>query len=80
MGLDGAMFQQAGSILPSCNAEASQRGFFNNASDSSNSMVMLGEFQKMMEGEGLARRTYIATQIPYNGAFNNAEMQVTFGT
>jgi len=43
-------------------------------------MVMLGEFQKMMEGEGLARRTYIATQIPYNGAFNNAEMQVTFGT
>jgi len=78
MGLDGAMFQQAGSNLPSCNAEASQRGFFNNASDSSNSMVMLGEFQKMMEGEGLTR-TYNDTDS-MQGAFNNAEMQVTFRT
>ena len=78
MGLDGAMFQQAGAILPSCNAEAPQRGFFNSASDSSNSMVMLGEFQKMMEGEGLTR-TYNDTDS-MQGAFNNAEMQVTFRT
>jgi len=78
MGLDGAMFQQAGAILPSCNAEAPQRGFFNSASDSSNSMVMLGEFQKMMEGEGLTR-TYKDTES-MQGAFNNAEMQVTFRT
>lgn len=70
MGLDGTMFQQAGSILPSCNAEAPQRGFFSNASDSSNSMAMIGEYQKLMEGDTESMQ----------GAFNNAEMQVTFRT
>ncbi|OEL17695.1 hypothetical protein BAE44_0021285, partial [Dichanthelium oligosanthes] len=74
MGLDGAMYQQAGPILQSCNAEASQRGFFNSASDSSNSMAMIGEYQKMMEGEGLTR-TYSDTDSMQE-AFNNAEMQV----
>ncbi|CAN6285744.1 unnamed protein product [Urochloa humidicola] len=73
MGLDGAMFQQA-AILPSCNAEAAQRGFFSSASDGSNSMAMIGEYQKMMEGEGLAR-TYSDTDS-MQGAFNSAEMQV----
>ncbi|CAN6321525.1 unnamed protein product [Urochloa humidicola] len=73
MGLDGAMFQQA-AILPSCNAEAPQRGFFSSASDGSNSMAMIGEYQKMMEGEGLAR-TYSDTDS-MQGAFNSAEMQV----
>ncbi|CAN6308096.1 unnamed protein product [Urochloa humidicola] len=71
-GLDGAMFQQA-AILPSCNAEA-PRGFFSSASDGSNSMAMIGEYQKMMEGEGLAR-TYSDTDS-MQGAFNSAEMQV----
>lgn len=63
MGLDGAMYQQTGAILPGCNAEASQQGFFNSAS--SNSTVMIGEYQKMMEGEGLT--THITTQIPCKG-------------
>nr|TKW27984.1 hypothetical protein SEVIR_3G293600v2 [Setaria viridis] len=62
MGLDGAMYQQTGAILPGCNAEASQQGFFNSAS--SNSTVMIGEYQKMMEDS-------------MQGTFNtNAEMQV----
>uniref|UniRef100_K3Z2Y9 CCT domain-containing protein n=1 Tax=Setaria italica TaxID=4555 RepID=K3Z2Y9_SETIT len=62
MGLDGAMYQQTGAILPGCNAEASQQGFFNSAS--SNSTVMIGEYQKMMEDS-------------MQGIFNtNAEMQV----
>ncbi|KAF8780545.1 hypothetical protein HU200_001679 [Digitaria exilis] len=74
MGLDGAVFQQAGAILPSCNAEAPQRGFFNSASDCSNSMSMIGEFQKMMEDEGLTR-TYSDTDS-MQGAVNNAEVQV----
>lgn len=78
MGLDGAVFQQAGAILPSCNAEAPQRGFFNSASDCSNSMSMIGEFQKMMEDEGLTR-TYSDTDS-MQGAVNNAEVQVTFRT
>ncbi|KAJ1298869.1 hypothetical protein BS78_01G486700 [Paspalum vaginatum] len=72
MGLDG-MYQQTGAILPSCNAEAPQRGFFNSAT--SNNMVMMGEYQKMMEGEGLTR-TYSDTDS-MQGTFNtNAEMQV----
>ncbi|RCV18259.1 hypothetical protein SETIT_3G285800v2 [Setaria italica] len=62
MGLDGAMYQQTGAILPGCNAEASQQGFFN--SSSSNSTVMIGEYQKMMEDS-------------MQGTFNtNAEMLV----
>ncbi|RCV18258.1 hypothetical protein SETIT_3G285700v2 [Setaria italica] len=53
---------QTGAILPGCNAEASQQGFFNSAS--SNSTVMIGEYQKMMEDS-------------MQGTFNtNAEMQV----
>lgn len=66
MGLDGTMFQQAGAILTNCNAEAPQRGFFSSASDSSNSMAMIGEYQKLMEGDTESMQ----------GAFNNAEMQV----
>lgn len=74
MGLDGAMYQQTGAILPGCNVEASQQGFFNSAS--SNSMVMIGEYQKMMEGEGLTT-TYNDTDS-MQGTFNtDAEIQVT---
>lgn len=74
MGLEGAMYQQTGAILPGCNAEASQQGFFNSAN--SNSMVMIGEYQKMMEGEGLST-TYNDTDS-MQGTFNtNAEIQVT---
>ncbi|KAL5679168.1 hypothetical protein ACJX0J_005553, partial [Zea mays] len=74
MGLDGAMYHpQTGAILPGCDAEASQQGFFNSAS--SNGLVMIGEYQKMMEGEGLTT-TYDDTDS-MKGAFNtNAEMQV----
>lgn len=75
MGLDGAMYPQTGAILPGCDAEASQQGFFNSAS--SNGLVMIGEYQKMMEGEGLTT-TYDDTDS-MQGTFNtNAEMQVTF--
>jgi len=77
MGLEGAMYQQTGAILPGCNAEASQQGFFNSAS--TNSMVMIGEYQKMMEGEGLT--TAYNDTDSMQGTFNtNAEMQVTFRT
>ncbi|AQL09515.1 uncharacterized protein LOC100193540 [Zea mays] len=73
MGLDGAMYQQTGAVLPGCSADASQQEFFSSAG--SNSMVMIGEYQKMMEGEGLTT-TYDDTDS-MQGTFNtNAEMQV----
>ncbi|KAL6907672.1 hypothetical protein ACP4OV_002711 [Aristida adscensionis] len=73
MGLDGGLYQQTGAILPSCSAEAPQGGFFNSAHNSSNGMVMIGEYQKMMEGEGLTR-TY-SDEDSLQGAFsNNAEV------
>ncbi|PWZ53603.1 hypothetical protein Zm00014a_037504 [Zea mays] len=76
MGLDGAMYHpQTGAILPGCDAEASQQGFLNSAT--SNGLVMIGEYQKMMEGEGLTT-TYEDTDS-MQGTFNtNAELQVTF--
>ncbi|KAL6660239.1 hypothetical protein ACP70R_002361 [Stipagrostis hirtigluma subsp. patula] len=75
MGLDGALYQQTGAILPGCSAEAPQGGFFNSARNSSSGMVMIGEYQKMMEGEELTR-TY-SDEDSMQGALNNtAEMQV----
>ncbi|GJN30248.1 hypothetical protein PR202_gb18539 [Eleusine coracana subsp. coracana] len=76
MGLDGALYQQTGAIIPSCNAEVSQGGFFNNTSNGNNSMVMIGEYQKMMEGEGGLTRTYSDEDSIQGALYNTAEMQV----
>ncbi|XP_062209829.1 uncharacterized protein LOC133911553 isoform X2 [Phragmites australis] len=74
MGLDGTLYQQTRATLPNCNAGAPQGGFFNSASNSSNSMSMIGEYQKLME-DGLTR-TY-SDGDSLQGAFNNtADMQV----
>ncbi|KAM0922193.1 hypothetical protein ACQ4PT_006408 [Festuca glaucescens] len=80
LSLDGALYQQTGTMIPSCNAEASQVGFFNGSSANSNGMVVLdmneiGEYQRMMEGEGLTR-TYAGTDS-MQGTYNNTlEMQM----
>ncbi|XP_062213847.1 uncharacterized protein LOC133914888 [Phragmites australis] len=76
MGLDGALYQQTGGILPTCNVDASQGRFFNSASNSSIGMVMIGEYQKMMEGEGELTITYIDEDSMQGALVNNAEMQV----
>lgn len=81
MGLDGTLYDQTGVMIPNCNVETPQVGFFNHNSTSNNGMVMdlnnFGEYQRMMEGEGLTR-TYSDTDSMH-GAFNNAaEMQVIF--
>ncbi|TVU48439.1 hypothetical protein EJB05_08076, partial [Eragrostis curvula] len=72
MGLDGALYQQTGTIVPSCNAEVSQGGFFNGGS---NDMVMIGEYQKMMEGEGGLTRTYSDEDSIQGALYNTAELQ-----
>ncbi|KAF2937201.1 uncharacterized protein [Oryza sativa Japonica Group] len=79
MGLDGTLYDQTGVMIPNCNVETPQVGFFNHNSTSNNGMVMdlnnFGEYQRMMEGEGLTR-TYSDTDSMH-GAFNNAaEMQM----
>ncbi|XP_015690375.1 uncharacterized protein LOC102720496 [Oryza brachyantha] len=76
MGLDETLYHQTGVMIPNCNVEAPQVGFFNHNSTSNNDMVMMdmnnfGEYQRMMEGEGLTR-TY-SDKDSMQGAFNNAE-------
>jgi hypothetical protein len=75
MGLDGGLYQQT--VVPSCTAEVSQGGFFNNASNRNNGMVMIDEYQKIMEGEGLTR-TYSDEDSIQGALYNTAEMQVMF--
>jgi hypothetical protein len=80
LSLDGTLYQQTGTMIPSCNAEASQVGFFNGSSANSNGMVVLdmneiGEYQRMMEGEGLTR-TYGGTDSMQGTYSNTLEVQV----
>lgn len=84
MSLDVALYQQIGAMIPSCCTEASQAGLFNGSGANSNGMVVLdmneiGEYQRMMEGEGLTR-TYSDTDSMQGAYGNTAEIQVTFGT
>ncbi|KAF0893326.1 hypothetical protein E2562_023960 [Oryza meyeriana var. granulata] len=80
MGLDGTLYHHTGVMIPSCNMEAPQAGFFNHNSTSNNAMMVMdmsnfSEYQRMMEGEGLDR-TYSDTDS-MQGTFNNAaEMQM----
>ncbi|KAF7055933.1 hypothetical protein CFC21_063401 [Triticum aestivum] len=79
MSLDGALYPQTGAMIPSYNTEASKVGFFNGNSANSNGMVVLdmsdiGEYQRMMEGEGLTR-TYSDTDSMKGAYSNTAEMQ-----
>ncbi|XP_037437144.1 zinc finger protein CONSTANS-LIKE 4-like isoform X2 [Triticum dicoccoides] len=79
MSLDGALYPQTGAMIPSYNTEASKVGFFNGNSANSNGMVVLdmsdiGEYQRMMEGEGLTR-TYSDTDSMKGTYSNTAEMQ-----
>lgn len=84
LSMDGALYQQTGAMIPTCNAEASQVGFFNGSCANSNGMVVLDmneidEYQRMMEGEGLTR-TYSDTGSMQGAYSNTAEVQVTSGT
>lgn len=78
MGLDGALYQQTGGMVPNCNADVSQGGFFNNANNRNNGMVMIGDYQKMMEGEGGLTGTYSDEDSIQGTLYNTAEMQVMF--
>ncbi|KAG8073399.1 hypothetical protein GUJ93_ZPchr0006g46416 [Zizania palustris] len=79
MGLDGTLYQQTGVMIPSCNVETPQVGFFNHNNTSNNSMVVMdmnniSGYQRMIE-DGLTR-TYSNTDS-MQGAFTNAaEMQI----
>lgn len=80
MSLDGALYQQTGAMIPNCNAEAPQVGFFNSSSTDNNGMVVLdmnemGEYQRMMEGEGLTT-TYSDTNSIQGAYSNTADMQM----
>ncbi|KAE8810334.1 Zinc finger protein CONSTANS-LIKE 5 [Hordeum vulgare] len=84
MSLDSAMYPQTGAMIPSYNTEASKLGFFSGSGGNSNGMVVLdmndiGEYQRMIEGEGLTR-TYSDTDSMQGGYSNTAEIQVTSGT
>ncbi|XP_044954987.1 uncharacterized protein LOC123405308 [Hordeum vulgare subsp. vulgare] len=84
MSLDSALYPQTGAMIPSYNTEASKLGFFNGSGGNSNGMVVLdmndiGEYQRMIEGEGLTR-TYSDTDSMQGGYSNTAEIQVTSGT
>ncbi|KAI4979571.1 hypothetical protein ZWY2020_016324 [Hordeum vulgare] len=79
MSLDSALYPQTGAMIPSYNTEASKLGFFNGSGGNSNGMVVLdmndiGEYQRMIEGEGLAR-TYSDTDSMQGGYSNTAEIQ-----
>ncbi|KAI4983575.1 hypothetical protein ZWY2020_025441 [Hordeum vulgare] len=79
MSLDSALYPQTGAMIPSYNTEASKLGFFNGSGGNSNGMVVLdmndiGEYQRMIEGEGLTR-TYSDTDSMQGGYSNTAEIQ-----
>jgi hypothetical protein len=78
MGLDGTLYQQTGAIVPGCTAEISQGGFFNNTSNRNSGMVMIGEYQKMLEGEAGLTRTYSDEDSIQGALYNTADMQVMF--
>ncbi|XP_044966413.1 uncharacterized protein LOC123426611 [Hordeum vulgare subsp. vulgare] len=84
MSLDSALYPQTGAMILSYNTVASKLGFFNGSGGNSNGMVVLdmsdiGEYQRMIEGEGLTR-TYSDTDSMQGGYSNTAEIQVTSGT
>ncbi|KAI4995444.1 hypothetical protein ZWY2020_035347 [Hordeum vulgare] len=79
MSLDSALYPQTGAMIPSYNTEASKLGFFNGSGGNSNGMVVLdmndiGEYQRMIEGEGLTR-TYSDTDSMQGAYSNTAEIQ-----